>query len=43
MVPTPPETSIRFLMVLTKSSGVPMVEAAAGPPAVFLDRIPPAR
>src|ERR1700681_4618334 len=35
MVPTPPETSIRLLMVLTRSSGVPMVEAAPSPPAVF--------
>ncbi len=35
MVPTPPDTSIRLLMVLTRSSGVPMVEAAPSPPAVF--------
>src|SRR5712675_360929 len=35
MVPTPPETSIRLLMVFTRSSGVPMVEAAPSPPAVF--------
>src|ERR1700743_1094955 len=35
MVPTPPETWIRFLMVLTRSSGVPMVEDAFSPPAVF--------
>src|SRR6202035_3283589 len=35
MVPTPPETSIRLLIVFTRSSGVPMVEAAASPPAVF--------
>src|SRR6202022_3220620 len=35
MVPTPPETSIRLLMVFTRSSGVPMVDAAPSPPAVF--------
>src|SRR5665213_287951 len=35
MVPTPPETSTRFLMVLIRSSGVPMVDAAFSPPAVF--------
>src|ERR1700736_3365230 len=35
MVPTPPESSIRLLMVLTRSSGVPMVEAAFSPSAVF--------
>ena len=34
MVPTPPLASTRFLMVLTRSSGVPMVEAAPSAKAV---------
>src|ERR1700689_1897227 len=36
MLPTPPDTSINFLMALTRSSGVPMVDAEIPtPPAVF--------
>src|SRR5437660_1319921 len=35
MAPTPPETSIRFLIIFTRSSGVPMVEGANSPPAVL--------